>query len=382
MKDFVYYSFLFLFVGIVMVDPTGKLFHLKEIVFLGILCFCFLTSKMKFYKNVVITYYVLLFIALLSICIGTFVFDSDLEGAIPYFKALAFGLIFIAISDLSIEEIIKLNYYAGIFLASFISILIFAYVSGLFDLSWLVERMSDSETVMIAKRDLLGFDTLMFFYKTMPFCFFALIFALRRNNLILAAIISAPIIYGGSRTPMLAALAIVLYMLYDRRGRYLRLAMGAVSFFVLIYIVVLLTSPENSQGGDEIKGGVASYLIQNSSLFSHGVGAFYWDPARARITSTTEMTYIEMLYQYGWLFAPVVIYLFFKPFMSLYNKQNDTIIRDFAVSYLLYLVTAGTNPLLINSTGMWVFACALTIEAKLKERWMFNGDWFQQNTLS
>lgn len=367
MKNKVYYIFLLLFVGIVMIDPTGMLLHLKDVAFLGILCLSFLFSKVKLYKDIVITYYVLMFMALLSICFGTLIFNSNLDGSISYFKALMFGLIFITISRLSVVEILKLNYYVGLSLSSFISVLIIAYISGLFNLSWLIERMSETVTIMIAKRDLLGFDTLMFFYKTMPFCFFALIYALRGRRFVPAIIILAPIIYGGSRTPMLVALAIVLYLLYDRRSKYLRLAMGIVGFFSLIYIVLFLTSPDNSQGGDEIKGSVASYLLHNSSIVGQGVGVSYWDAARGRITTTTEMTYFEMLYQYGWLLFPFVLFIFVRPFFVMYKKNNDVMVKDFAIAYLLYLVNAGTNPLLISSTGMWVFACALTIAAKLKE---------------
>jgi len=75
-----------------------------------------------------------------------------------------------------------------------------------------------------------------------------------------------------------------------------------------------------------------------------------------------------MLYQYGWLLFPIVLYIFLRPIIKLYKKKNDDNVRDFAVAYLLYLINAGTNPLLISSTGLYVFACALTITAKVHEQ--------------
>ena len=80
------------------------------------------------------------------------------------------------------------------------------------------------------------------------------------------------------------------------------------------------------------------------------------------------MTYFEMLYQYGWLLFPFVLYIFIRPFFVLYKKKYSVDVRDFAIAYLLYLINAGTNPLLISSTGMYVFACALTIAAKVREK--------------
>ena len=165
---------------------------------------------------------------------------------------------------------------------------------------------------------------------------------------------------------MLMALAAGAYVLYDRRNKYVRIFIGISTLVGLLYLVQVLTSSAYSQGGDEIKADVTFYLINNSSILAHGVGVEYRDPSRGQLTTSTEMTYFEMLYQYGWLLSPFVIYIFFRPFLLLYKNKNVQI-RDFAIAYLLYLVNAGTTPLLISSTGMYVFACALTIAAKVKE---------------
>lgn len=350
-----------------MLDPTNKLFHMKEILFVILLFITIALQFGKFYKEVVVFYGSLILIAILSVCIGTLAYQSHSIESLSYFKALMFGAVFYAISKLSTIEIIKLNYWIGLGLSSFISLLLLSYVGGFLDLSGLIGKMMDTETVMVARRELFGMDQIMFFYKTMPFCFFALIYALRHKKWWATIIILAPIAYGGSRTPMLMALAIFAYLLYDRKSKYLRYFIGLLAIIALFYLINYLTSPTNLQGGDDIKGGVASYLLNNSSVFSHGVGVEYWDPERGKRTSTTEMTYFEMLYQYGWILFPFVLYIFVRPFFVLYKKKNCVDIKDFAVAYLLYLVNAGTNPLLISSTGMYVFACALTIAAKVRE---------------
>ena len=362
-----YYIILFLFVGVVMIDPTNKLLHMKEIAF-GLLMFVTVISQRgKIYRSVISSYSVLVLGALLSICFGGIVFQMDLTSSVSYFKALMFAIVSYAIAKLSIDEIIELNYWVGLGLSLFISIMLLSFIGGYFDMSGVLSKMQETETVMVANRDLVGMKIPMFFYKTMPFCFIALIYALRKKKWMAIFIILAPIAYGGSRTPMLMALTIITYILYDRKSKYLRALIGVISLFLLLYIVYILTSSSNLQGGDEIKGGVASYLVNNSSIFGHGVGALYWDPERGQLTSTTEVTYFEMLYQYGWLLFPFVLYIFVRPFFIMYKKKYRTEIRDFAVAYLLYLVNAGTNPLLISSTGMWVFACALTIAAQVQK---------------
>lgn len=367
LKYDIFVLMLALFLSIVIVDPTNKLFQLKEIAFLFMIAITIILQMGKWYKYVVSSYMILFFLALISICFGTLIYSTELSGSLSYFKALLFGLIFFPLSKLDALVIIKLGYRIGLALAIFISIMLLSFVGGFIDLSGIIGKMTETETIMVARRDLLGFEVLMFFYKTMPFLFFALIYSLRKKYFLSVPIILLPIIYGGSRTPMLMALMVIAYVLYERKNKYIRLFIGISAIFGLLYLLHILTSSTYSQGGDEIKAGVASYLLDNTSFWGHGVGAKYWDPARGQFTTTTEMTYFEMLYQYGWLLSPFVLIIFFMPFLVMFKKSNNVFIRDFAIAYLLYLVNAGTNPLLISSTGMYVFACALTLAAKVNK---------------
>lgn len=366
-SDIFFWTCLYLFVIVVMIDPTNKLFHMKEVVFVLLMFVTVILARGKFYREVIHSFFALLMLVMLSLCSGALFFQTDILCGIPYLKAVLFALVVFPLSKLNINEILRLNYIVGLSLSCLISLMLLAFVGGVFDFTSIISMLSDTKTVMIAKRDLFGLDTVMFFYLTMPFCFFALIYALRHRKYIPSIILFAPIAYGGSRTPMLVALAIVLYLLYDRKSKIFRVAIGLIAISCLIYLIHMLTSSEYIQGGDELKAGVALHLLDHSSLLGHGVGAPYWDPERGEMTSTTEMTYLEMIYQYGWFLFPFVLFIFIRPFFVMYKKENDLHVRDYAIAYLLYLVNAGTNPLLINSTGMWVFACALTIATKLNE---------------
>lgn len=70
---------------------------------------------------------------------------------------------------------------------------------------------------------------------------------------------------------------------------------------------------------------------------------------------------------------PLVLWLFYKPFKILFRKQNESDIKDFAIVYLLYLINAGTNPLLFNSTGLYVVACALFLsEYSINKKYIYD----------
>ena len=176
----VFLLMLFIFLSIVFVDPTNKLFHLKEVAFAFLIAITFILKRGKWYKDVVVSYTILFLLAVLSTCFGTLIYSSELSGSMSYFKALLFGLVFFPLSKFDALVLIKIGYWGG-GLAIFISMMLLSFVGGLFDLSGIIGNLTETETVMVARRDLLGFEMPMFFYKTMPFLFFALIYSLRKK---------------------------------------------------------------------------------------------------------------------------------------------------------------------------------------------------------
>ena len=368
-SDYLFWGSLYLFVGIIMIDPANKLLHMKEVAFVLLLLITIISQRGKFYREAVETFFALTLLAFLSICMGVFVYHTDAVSSLPYFKALLFLLVMYPLSILSINQILKFNYIVGLGMSLFISFMLLSYIGGLFDMMNFILMLRDGGAVYIAMRENLGFEMYMFYYATLPYIFLAFIYALRNGHYVSSFFIVATIFYGGSRTPILMAFAVVGYILYDKKkSKFLKLFIGTFVVIALLYIVYLLTSNTYSQEGDDFKFAVANYLLVNSSPVGHGVGAMYWDPGRSSWTNSTEITYIEMLYQYGWFLFPFVLYIFIKPFVKLYKRTNNDNVRDFAIAYFVYLINAGTNPLLISSTGLYVFACTITISAKLKAR--------------
>lgn len=141
----------------------------------------------------------------------------------------------------------------------------------------------------------------------------------------------------------------------------LKYAIGVFSLIAIFLLLINLVSDENKISGDDIKYKLIGHLFSNSGLIPHGAGMPYWDASRREFTCSTEVTYFEMLYQYGWILFPIMIYLLLLPCLKLNKYQSNVMLRDFSFAYFLYLVNAGTNPLLFSSTGMYVYACSLAL---------------------
>ena len=71
------------------------------------------------------------------------------------------------------------------------------------------------------------------------------------------------------------------------------------------------------------------------------------------MTYTTEWTYMELLRNYG-IFSLLIFAVMVYPLTQLYKLRRDRRVAAMMFAYIFYLLIAGTNPLLISSTGMLV----------------------------
>lgn len=361
------YGLLALFVVLIMIDPTNKLFHVKEPVFILLMAVTFLTRAYKMYSRPIVLFLSLFLCALTSLLFAGLIYDAEISGGMGYLRTLLFFSVFIAISKYDIEKILKLNFYIGVGLALLIDALYAIFILEIIDPNLIYIAASEADnTIMISKRSFLGIEQTMFFYKTMPFVFFALIYALRNGRWLLGACVFVAIWTGGSRTPILCALAIISYVLWSKGySKSLKIILGFAAVFGLFYILQQLLSSANQTDGDIVKMQTIKDFQDSIGLFGHGPGLPFYSKARGMYITSTEMTYFEILFHYGIVLGSFVIFIFFKPAYQLV-KSKIYYVKDFGIAFILYLVNAGTNPLLINSTGLYVFATAVIILEKYK----------------
>ena len=75
------------------------------------------------------------------------------------------------------------------------------------------------------------------------------------------------------------------------------------------------------------------------------------------MTLQTEWTYLELLRNYGLLSLPI-LGVFAYPLVRLFRHRSDPFTQGVFFTYVVYLLIAGTNPLLLSSTGMLMILSA------------------------
>eukprot|EP01132_Coremiostelium_polycephalum_P010412 gene10412-12785_t len=118
----------------------------------------------------------------------------------------------------------------------------------------------------------------------------------------------------------------------------------------------------SGSGGDEssdIKSGHFQSLVDEISkpgiiFFGQGVGSTYYSLGLGRKILQSELTYFELIRVFGLPIAILLFFLLLYPIIYLYQNSKLRKNKAYAVAYLGYLFIAGTNPLLISSTGMLI----------------------------
>lgn len=137
----------------------------------------------------------------------------------------------------------------------------------------------------------------------------------------------------------------------------------------IAFVTVLLAAiMETDELSNTIKyGHLDSYaaLFDENPLFlifGQGPGATFYSEGFGEVVVRTEWSYLDLIRNYG-VFSLIIVFVFAKPIFSFwkYRKQDDFNYCMFW-SYLVYLLIAGTNPLLMSSTGMIVLLMAYSYE--------------------
>ena len=166
----------------------------------------------------------------------------------------------------------------------------------------------------------------------------------------------------GTRANMLAVLLVffimILYYLFYIK-KYIRLSsllflIGIYCFSILIF---LLISVKNSSSLVKDNHTLSYFnLFANDIkyfLFGQGIGSLFYTTGFHRYTTTTEVSYLELIRILGIFSAIIVLCIYTYPLIKLFVKKTFFSF-SIAISYLAYLFIAGTNPLLIGPTGFMV----------------------------
>lgn len=378
-KNKKYLSFLkiinFILIFIVVLDPTNTIFHLKLVVF-SLFCFtAFPLLKPKYYF-VPLIFFTLFF---LSYALGVITDEKiDNSMAILIIKAFLFLLYLFWVTDNRIKT------FEYLYRISLIMALVEIFVYCIFQFSFfdiakpLYGYISAHDNfIMIGKRNYYGLNVYQVFYKTSPMCVFLLGISLcvfletKKKKFLLHSIIFALCLFcSGTRANWLAGFMIIVfiylfYSYFSKKRMLFFTIFTCLGIFISIWVIIfLLTTSETSTNIKQ--GHLLSYMeLFNSNylktlFLGFGPGRIFYTSGFGGEYSMTELSFFDLIKNFGCFGTLLISICLLYPMLNLYNNNSLSKLAKFsiAISYIAYLFDAGTNPLLISSTGFMV-VCAM-----------------------
>lgn len=369
------------FFFVVMVDPTSSILHLKDVMFVLLVAYC-----MVFYKpDLSKLPYILMMVCavaipyLLSVMAMTPIDDKE---ALAVFKSIAPSLLLLWVRNFNLVKIAR-----GPVVICCVAITIIYIVCiqnpVLEELIWRF-MIDNNDTVMISRRSILGFEIFGFYLKSCVCFLFVLAYYIvslldksQRNilNILCLAFMIFAFLVSGTRSTMLVPffLLIVTSFRIFRDLKYLKYTMIPVTFLLamVFIVVVIVAASETTEASNVVKyAHLNSYinLFYEHPLYpiiGQGPGTSFWSDGFNSMTYKTEWTYLELIRCFG-LFSIIIVYIFAKPLINFWKYRNKDVYTFSAFfAYLAYMLIAGTNPLLLSSTGMVMLMMAYSYEDNL-----------------
>lgn len=373
------------FVLVISFDPTGAILGIKEILF-AFLLICSLPwlCKQKVSKSILFFLLICLSVPMYGIVVAVLK-DNFIDTAYAWghWKSFLFLLIFIFLMHIEFNKILKIMFINGSLIA-LCTVCIFVIAQINQDLfSTIYDQSVENSNIIISRRIYYGISILGVYFKTGPFMLFSYVYSLyfyngRWNKLFIILNLSA-LLMAGSRVPMLMALFLSLMYLYDRfkGNRYIKY----ILFFFFLSSFSFLTyklATEKGEPSNDIKFNDFNSYIQtifsgSTPLVGDGLGSVFFARGRNVMMSNSEQTYMDIFHIYGFIIGGILILAVFYPVIYFGGSKYRYILkyRRFMLAYALYMILAGTNPLLISSTGMLVWAIGLTFVYKIKTNQLY-----------
>jgi hypothetical protein len=185
-------------------------------------------------------------------------------------------------------------------------------------------------------------------------------------NVLLLMLNVCGMVLSGTRNNMLVGFLMPLMVLGWYKGTKMRFAI--VSLLVLVVIVGLssgvfqaMLSPDNESNAIKL-GHLHDYGTLfgdwKTLWFGQGLGASFFSTAWGTRVTLTEVTYLEIIRNYGLILAPIFYFLILYPLRVL-TDAGQRVDHYVFLAYAAYLYICSGNPLLLSSTGMLVLAIVL-----------------------
>lgn len=383
MSNIIIRVILFLLIAVSVFDPSDLVFHLKVPLFVAVWVFFAIDTAISSdrWHNVSshLYLYLLLFVVILP-SLGIMIYilrGGGLEGydGFQYLKSYLFLTLCIPLTAKRIDLIRPLTLI--LCLLSIATIVLYAVTLDNDILRVYAAEIGDAYTVFsLTNRSYgaLSYQSLYFHASPLlviPIAYFCYRFLHtagwnRFSCGMLLALNLCAMLLSGTRNNMFVAVAAPLLIVAWYRGR---AATWTIAAFLLVILFIGLSSGvvqamfDSDDYSTAIKlGHIQDYGMIFSDwktvLFGQGLGAKFFSTAWGTDVSITELTYLELIRNYGIFVALIFYFLIVYPLKSLINPRMHSI-HYLLLGYLSYLYICTANPLLLSSSGMLVLSSVL-----------------------
>lgn len=378
-----YFLFTLFFLA-VMVDPTDTVFMIKSKAFVLLVGFniVFFRPSFRFLPHIMMVYLAITIAYMFSVLQGN---NPDFDNVKSTYLAFSPLLLLLWVHH---YNLIKLSIFPAVVVATIVC-LIFALSSYDESLEGAIYLFMSqhNKPVMMSNRYILGIKIFGIYYKSficvgIPlFWFYYAVYNKhswkRWLALLPAVIMTFAFLVSGTRATMLLPFFTIAMVSYKRfaamhTGKYFLYPVLA-GFFLCFLLMVLVLASEKSESSNMVKyAHLISYkdLFEQHPtylLFGQGPGTSFFSQGFHKLTDKTEWTYIEIIRQYG-MAGALILFTILYPVYALWKYRKDDYIVGVMGAYLACLAIAGTNPLLISSTGMQIVLVAYSIVCQQEKK--------------
>ncbi|MFT4537233.1 MAG: hypothetical protein ACI9P5_004614 [Saprospiraceae bacterium] len=372
---------MWLFLAFSILDPVGSVFRLKAVFFFTSCAisgaFYIACMRAKINRNLLISLFVIVFIVPFLSYIVVYLCDvSDVDPLIRTQYLVAFIPLVLLLPVVTFHLPVQRLVVAPLLLLCVLIFLVFTSSVLNLDFGHGLAKFLDQKisAAKIGIRDFNGFLVYMVYYKTSVLLVFLMAyFASSRSffSLLVCFLITIIMVISATRANAIIGIGILgSYVFFYLRDR--NLVLSYLYFFscVVIAIFAVYFGHKYFFSSDEISnqikiGHINGYVeyfksAGGSIIYGAGAGSGFYTPGYHKIIYSSELSYLEIYRVYGLLALPFLGLLLFPIFK--YKRLG----REFTIAWLSYLLIAGTNPLLVSSTGM---VAILIIYGKLMDRY-------------
>ncbi len=360
---------LFLFILVLMLDPTSTILHLKDKVFIVVVAYniVFFRPSFRFFPHIM-----LVFAALTCSLVSGMLQGNGIimDEALADYKAFSPLILLLWVHH---YDFIRVSLAPAI-----ITALVVITIYGLSTYDGRIEgaiymyMKEHDETAMMSHRYLLGIKIFAIYYKsfvTLTFPMFFYYYKIYNHpkhwylTIIPVAIFTFAFFLSGTRATMMLPFFMLVLVGYKsigklRRWKYAFYPM-LVLFAIVFVIMIIVLASEKGEASNIIKyAHLTSYMQLFEQhpiylLFGQGIGTEFYTIGFHRFVNITEWTYLELIRDYG-LFSIMILFTLFYPFFQMWQHRDNSFCFGMMGAYVAYILIAGTNPLLVSSTGMIV----------------------------